>query len=108
VGYAKALELSITGDLIDAEEALRIGLVHRVVPADGFDDALRDLAVRMAKGPTRAIGATKSLMSESLRLTLTETLEREAIAQAELAGSPDFIEGVGAFLEKREANFTGR
>ena len=108
VGFAKALELSITGDLVDADEALRIGLVHRVVPQAEFDDALRELAVRMAKAPTRAIGATKALMSESLRLTLTETLEREAIAQAELAGSHDFAEGVGAFLEKREANFTGR
>jgi len=108
VGFAKALELSITGDLVDADEALRIGLVHRVVPQAAFDDALRELAVRMAKGPTRAMGATKALMSESLRLTLTETLEREAIAQAELAGSHDFAEGVGAFLEKREANFTGR
>ena len=108
VGYAKALELSMTGDLVDAEEALRIGLVHRVVPAGDFESELGALATRMAQGPTRAIGATKSLMTESLRQTLGETLEREAIAQAELAGSHDFAEGVGAFLEKREAKFTGR
>jgi 2-(1,2-epoxy-1,2-dihydrophenyl)acetyl-CoA isomerase len=107
VGYAKALELSITGDLIDAEEALRIGLVHRVVPAEEFDGALAEVATRLGNGPTRAIGATKALMTEGLRLSLSETLEREAIAQADLAGSHDFAEGVGAFLEKREANFTG-
>ncbi|HXJ62141.1 MAG TPA: enoyl-CoA hydratase [Actinomycetota bacterium] len=108
VGYAKALELSITGDMVDAAEALRIGLVNRVLPADEFESGLADAAERMAKGPTRAIGATKALMGEGLRLDLAATLEREAVAQAELAGSHDFAEGVGAFLEKREANFTGR
>ena len=107
VGYAKALELSISGDLIDAAEALRIGLVNRVVPSDEFPRALAEAAATMAKGPTRAIGATKALMGEALRSTLTETLEREAIAQARLAASPDFAEGVAAFLEKRQANFTG-
>jgi len=108
VGYAKALELSITGDMVDAAEALRIGLVNRVAPADEFPRALAETAATFAKGPTRAIGATKTLMSEALRLNLTDTLEREAVAQAELARSHDFAEGVGAFLEKREPSFTGR
>jgi 2-(1,2-epoxy-1,2-dihydrophenyl)acetyl-CoA isomerase len=108
VGYAKALELSITGDTFDADEALRIGLVHRVVPAAEFETALAELAGRMAKAATKGIGATKALMSEALRLTLDDTLEREAIAQADLAGSQDFAEGISAFLAKREANFTGR
>jgi 2-(1,2-epoxy-1,2-dihydrophenyl)acetyl-CoA isomerase len=107
VGFAKALELSITGDVVDAAEALRIGLVNRVVPAEEFAEALAGAAAIMAAGPTRAIGATKSLMGEALRLSLSETLEREALAQAQLAGSHDFAEGVGAFLEKRTANFTG-
>jgi 2-(1,2-epoxy-1,2-dihydrophenyl)acetyl-CoA isomerase len=108
VGYAKSLELSMTGEAIDAAEALRIGLVHRVVPADEFPEALAGAAARLAAGPTRAIGATKALMGAALGLDLAATLEREAVAQAELAGSHDFAEGVAAFLEKRDARFTGR
>ena len=108
VGYAKALELSITGDQIDAAEALRIGLVNRVAPAEQFADELESFAVRMAGAPTRAVVATRRIMAGALRQSLGETLEAEAMAQAEQAGSDDFREGVAAFLEKREPTFTGR
>jgi 2-(1,2-epoxy-1,2-dihydrophenyl)acetyl-CoA isomerase len=108
VGYARALEMSITGDVVEADEALRIGLVHRVVPAAEFEATVTEHAERMAKGATRGIGATKALMMESLRLSLADTLEREAVVQADQAGSHDFAEGVAAFLAKREPNFTGR
>jgi 2-(1,2-epoxy-1,2-dihydrophenyl)acetyl-CoA isomerase len=108
VGFARALELSITGRKVDAKEAARIGLVHRVVPADSFPHELQSLAASFAEGPTRAVGATKRLMSDAVGSTLAETLEREAVVQAEMAGSPDFVEGVQAFLDKRPARFTGR
>jgi 2-(1,2-epoxy-1,2-dihydrophenyl)acetyl-CoA isomerase len=108
VGFAKAVELSITGDVVDAAEALRIGLVNRVVPAQEFPAELERYATALAEMPTRAIGATKVLMAEGLRSSLDETLEREAVAQAEHAGSADFLEGVQAFLEKRPPRFTGR
>jgi 2-(1,2-epoxy-1,2-dihydrophenyl)acetyl-CoA isomerase len=108
VGYGRALELSITGRRVDAEEAVRIGLAHRVVPAESFPGELEGLAASFAEGPTRAIGATKRLLSEAVGSTLAETLEREAMVQAEMAGSPDFAEGVQAFLDKRTARFTGR
>src|SRR5947199_102600 len=70
VGYAKALELSITGEKIDAAEAHRIGMVSRVVPADAFPTELESFAQAIAQLPTRAIGATKRIMSEALSLTL--------------------------------------
>ena len=108
VGYAKALELSITGDKIDANEAHRIGLANKVVPADEFEGAVESYAQMLAKMPTRAIGATKRIMTEALGMSLPDTLEQEAVAQQEQAGSHDFVEGVTAFTEKREPKFTGQ
>jgi 2-(1,2-epoxy-1,2-dihydrophenyl)acetyl-CoA isomerase len=108
VGYAKALQLSITGDLLDAETAESIGLVNRVVPAASFEDDLRAEAERLAAMPTAAIAETRTLLLEALTLDLHEALAREAKAQERMAKSDDFLEGVTAFMEKRDPKFTGR
>jgi 2-(1,2-epoxy-1,2-dihydrophenyl)acetyl-CoA isomerase len=108
VGYSKALELSITGDLIDANTALAVGLVSRVVPAASFRDDVAALAKKLASMPTLAIAATKSLLQGALQLTLEDALEKEEATQAEMGRTADHLEGVNAFVEKREPRFEGR
>lgn len=107
VGMAKALELAITGDRIDAAAALGMGLVNRVVPADRVLEESQDLARRLAELPTTAIALTKRILKEAAGLSLSETMELEASFQNEAAAADDHIEGVMAFLEKRPPTFSG-
>jgi 2-(1,2-epoxy-1,2-dihydrophenyl)acetyl-CoA isomerase len=107
VGYAKALELSITGERISAEEAHRIGLASVVVDAERFEEELAAYAARLAALPTKAIAASKRVMREAQTLSLAETLDLEADVQADLGKTHDFAEGIAAFLEKRSPTFTG-
>lgn len=108
VGLAKAFELAYTADEVGAEEALRIGLVNRVVPHDHLMTATADLARRLAAGPTRGYGLTKRAIRYGLSASLEQALEYEAHMQ-EIAGrTDDHREGVAAFLEKRAPRFEGR
>ena len=108
VGLSKALELCLTGDKIDAAEALRIGLVNRVVPADELVAETNTLAARLAALPARGIALTKRLLNQSFDNTLDQQLEAEAFAQETAGLTEDHYEGVVAFIEKRKPGFNGK
>jgi len=108
VGLAKASELAFTGARISAEEALRLGLVNRVVGVDDLVPETLKWAHELAALPTRAIGLTKRGFNHALLPALEELLEYEAQLMEEAGRSHDHREGVIAFLEKRTPQFTGR
>jgi 2-(1,2-epoxy-1,2-dihydrophenyl)acetyl-CoA isomerase len=108
VGLGRAAELAFTADRIDATEALRLGIVNRVVPAAELGAATGALAAQLAAMPTRALGLTKRAFNRAILPDLETLLDYEAHIQ-EIAGrTADHQEGVDAFLNKRPANFTGQ
>jgi len=108
VGLGHASELLFFGDKIDAETALRIGLVNRVVPDGAAALAMaREWAVRLARGPAFAHAMTKQMIESEHTMSLAEAIEAEAQAQALCMQHPDFAEAHAAFKEKRPARFRG-
>ena len=105
VGYHKAFELMATGDIIAAQEALQLGIVNRVVPFADLDATVDKLASRLAQAPRIAIEKIKAGLNNSAKSDLVSALDFEAVNQDVCFHSPDFIEGVSAFLEKRKAVF---
>ena len=108
IGVARAKEFIFTGDIIDAEEAYRIGMVNRIVPVERLQDEAMEMAAKLAKGPLKAIGKAKSAIHRGLDSDLMGTLDHVAMVQNGLSDSEDHAEGVNAFLEKRKPKFTGR
>ncbi|MGH9114703.1 MAG: enoyl-CoA hydratase/isomerase family protein [Acidimicrobiales bacterium] len=107
-GTARASELVMLGEVFTAEQALEWGLVGRVVPAEGFEDAVASVVSRLAGGPTRAFAAAKRAIQEAWAAPLDEVLAAEARAQIELGATRDHRGAVEDFLAKRKPTFTGR
>ncbi len=108
IGVDKACELIWTGDLIDAREAERIGLVTRVVPHEELEAATEELAVKLAKGPPLAIARSKQVIYKGLNMELKPALDDIMREWASLVQTEDHQEALRAFLEKREPVFKGR
>ncbi|MDY6780630.1 MAG: enoyl-CoA hydratase [Halobacteria archaeon] len=107
VGMKKAKELVFTGKEINGSDAEEMGLINHAYPDDDFDERADELVDELASGPTRAIGASKSLLHYGANNDLDATLEREAWVQSSVAKSDDVEEGVMAFIEGREPEFEG-
>jgi len=105
-GEAAALDLCWTGDLVGAEDALRLGLVQRVIPAKAFEKGWREYAARLAAAPASSVRAAKRTVRASRARTLEQCLDAEALAQAACWASADSAEGLAAFVEKRAARFS--
>src|SRR5438105_1828029 len=105
VGGKKAMEMLLLGERFGAEEALRLGLVNRVVPEAELERATAAMADALAGGPALATRNGKRLLRESLSQSLSEQLAAEAKSFGACAATGDFVEGVRAFLEKRAPRF---
>jgi 2-(1,2-epoxy-1,2-dihydrophenyl)acetyl-CoA isomerase len=108
IGRHRAFEILMGERQLSAAEAHAAGLVAAVVPPDRLADASRELAERLASGPTRAIGLTKRLIADAEDATLAESLAAEAALQDVAGRTEDHAEGVAAFAEKRDPAFRGR
>jgi 2-(1,2-epoxy-1,2-dihydrophenyl)acetyl-CoA isomerase len=107
VGKARAFQMALLGERVPAERALEWGLVNWVHPDDRLLPEAEALAAKLAKGPTRSYAGSKQALNKMIYPDLDGQLDLEAEIQHELARTEDFLEGVGAFVEKREAAFTG-
>lgn len=108
VGEGTAMYLCLTGEMIDAAEALRVGLVQKVVPLDGLLAEARRIAELIASKAPLAVAASKRAVLDGAALGLDDALALEALLFGQCVTSADFREGSQAFLDKRKAVFTGR
>ena len=107
-GFTRAAEMALLGEKIPAAKAAEWNLINRVVADDAFDAEVDALAERLATGPTRSYAGTKRQLNAWLYERMDAQLDLEAGIQQDMAASGDFLEGVGAFLGRRPAEFQGR
>lgn len=105
LGYKKAMELVYLNEPIKADEALKLGIVNRVYPSDSFEESVSSVALKLAKGPTKAYGRAKGILRLGLQESLESQMENERQGIAESAIGGEFREGVTAFVEKRKPDF---
>jgi enoyl-CoA hydratase/carnithine racemase len=108
IGYASAMELILTGAQIPAEDALRLGLISRVVPSDRLLGEAQEMGERIAANGPLAVRYAKEAIRATLELPLKAGLEYESALSLLMLGSDDRREGIAAFREKRTPNWTGR
>jgi enoyl-CoA hydratase/carnithine racemase len=107
VGLGRATEMLMTGEFVEAAEAQRIGLYHRVVSPERLETETAEMAARLARGPAAGLAATKDALEREMHMSLEAALDHEAAVQAELMRGPDFREGFAAFIAKRPPRFEG-
>ena len=107
VGLPKALELALSGEVIGAEEALKAGLINRLVPPENLMDESLSLAAKLAANPPIAMSFIKRALYRNVRKSVEEGLYFESWGQNVLFSTKDHKEGIQSFLEKREPRFTG-
>jgi 2-(1,2-epoxy-1,2-dihydrophenyl)acetyl-CoA isomerase len=108
VGYSRAFEIATLGEKIPAQQALELGLVNRVVPAESLMAEARVLAERYAAGPTRAYGYIKKMLHRTAHTSLDDALDYEVFMQEAAGRTEDYSEGVRSFVEKRKPAFKGQ
>lgn len=108
VGYAKAAEMIFSGEIIDAQEALRIGLVNRIVPHEELPQATKEFARKFMKSAPIPVALAKKALQNYARVELEQALDFERLAQAVCWNTEDREEGMKSFVEKREAVFKGK
>ncbi len=107
IGWSRAAELMMTGEVVGARQAAAMGMINRVVPDDELMAQALGMAERLSQAPTEAIGRTKELLEASATNDYGGQLELERKAQLESGLTSDFREGIAAFIEKRPPQFTG-